>query len=676
MSNHVSDSTERLNSLSADRRKVLEMLLSKQARDRDRITRRKRLAVGGVTRVPCSLAQRRLWFIEQMEGGKPVYYIRCQLRLRGDLNETALRCALDGIVARHELLRSRFVAVDGSPWLEVSAEGSLPYEVVDLSQLDGGERGAVLDELLTQEGYRRFDLANGPLARGSLVRLNLDENLLVLTVHHIVSDGWSRGVMFSELAELYTAQIEHRSPDLPLLEIQYSDYAQWQIDRLEGEKLERQIGYWRRTLQDAQTQLELPSDRPRPPVQSYRGAHVAVRLDESLSTRLRDLARSHEMTLFMILHAGWTILLSRLSGQDDIVSGTPIANRQRRELEGLIGFFVNTLAIRLKVRDDQKISEFLLGVREVILEAYEYQDVPFDQVVEALQPERDLSRNPIFQVMFALQNTRRSDMALPGVSVTLEGGESDYSLFDLHLLLEEQEGRIEGSLYYSTDLFDQQTIERWISCLVVLLQDMVGDADRMVGALQILSETDRKLVVDGFNGMETAFPSEKMLHEIIEDQVEESPDRIAVQCEGQLLSYGALNAGANRMAQDLRAKGMMSGELVGICSERSLEMVVGLLAILKAGGGYVPLDPEYPADRLRHMLMDANPGILLIQEHLKGLVPEIPGLNVLLLKEDYLAAERRPSENLRTTAIALDPSGLAYVIYTSGSTGTDRKSVV
>jgi amino acid adenylation domain-containing protein len=659
----------RIGALSKDKAELLKLLLEKEARQTQKIKPSPRAHHAGRVRLPTSWAQQRLWFIDELEGGCAAYHIPVALRLRGLLDPLALKRALDALVRRHEILRTVFVSSEGTPWQEIMREGDFPLREIDLRGIPEVEREGQVRAQKIEEVHAKFDLRAGPLVRGRLLRLQDEEHVLLITMHHIVSDGWSIGIMIRELAALYRAHKEGGDPQLSVLPIQYADYAQWQRQWLQGEALERQLGYWREHLGGAPPQLELPTDRPRPAVQSYRGGSIDVVLDSKLSATLRSFAQRQEITLFMLLQAAWSLLLARLSGQDDVVSGTPIANRQRPELEGLIGFFVNTLALRVQVQGEMRVGEFLTHVKTVTLGAYDHQDVPFEQVVETLQPERSLSRNPLFQVMFALLNAPKSELQLPAMNVSLEGGLNQSSMFDLHLLLEEDGEEISGAVNYAADLFDHETVQRWMASFQVLLQALTDDVNARIGDLPVLPEQERLQIIEQFNATQAPYPQDKLIQELFEEQVARTPDATALVFERNSLSYAELNAKANQLARFLREKDVGPDELVGICVERSLEMVIGLLGILKAGGAYVPIDPGYPPERLVYMLNDSAPKVLLTQEKLLALLPETTA-QIVALDRDWSAIAQRAAENLG--ALGQHSEHLAYMIYTSGSTGRPK----
>ncbi|MEP7246666.1 MAG: amino acid adenylation domain-containing protein [Gammaproteobacteria bacterium] len=673
MTRESASAKDKLGTFSTDRARLVKLLLEEKSRQTQRIKPRPRDAKTDV-RLPTSWAQQRLWFIDQLEEGTAAYYIPEAVRLRGALDRDALVKALDALVLRHETLRTVFMSVDGDPHQLIAAEGRFQLREIDLSVLAEAECEAQVRLHKVEEAQGKFDLRAGPLIRGRLLKVSAIEHVLLVTMHHIVSDGWSMGVLIRELTQLYAALREGRGDPLQALPIQYADYAQWQRQWLQGDALEKQLGYWRERLQGAAPQLDLPTDRARPAVQSYRGQNVPIVLDARLIAALKRFAQRNEMTLFMVLYAAWALLLSRLSGQDDVVIGTPIANRQRPELEGLIGFFVNALALRVSVPGDIHVKEFLEQVRNVTLEAYDHQDVPFEKVVEALRPERSLSRNPLFQVAFALQSTPQGKLCLPGLTATVEQDGYEAAIFDLLLSLEERGDQVVGGFYYAADLFDQSTIERWTTYFNVLLKELGGETHSRVRDLPMLPETERHQVTELFTAAHESNAPEKLIHELFEAQVARTPNAVAVLYEQQSLTYAELNGKANQLARHLKALGVGPDQLVALCMERSLEMVVGVLGILKAGGAYVPLDPDYPPERLAYMVEDAAPKLLLTQERLRE---DLPSMNeVVALDSDWSQIEAQPSSDLGAMAGDLRPAHLAYVIYTSGSTGKPKGVMV
>jgi amino acid adenylation domain-containing protein len=622
--------------------------------------------------LPLSFAQQRLWFLEQMGGLGSAYHASQQLRLRGELDRAALAGALDGIVARHEALRTTFTEVDGAPEQHI-APAEVGFHLVEHDL--AGRPDAELQRVMAEEARAPFDLRRGPLVRGRLVRLADDDHLLLLTMHHIVTDAWSMGVLFDELSALYAAHREGRDAQLAALPVQYADYAAWQRRWVEGDVLREQAEYWTRTLAAAPPLLELPTDHPRPAETDHAGAMFELELDAELTAGLKALSRRHETTLYMTLLAGWAVVLSRLSGQDDVVIGTPTAGRGRPEIEGLIGFFVNTLALRVDLSGAPTVAELLERVKERALEAQHHQDIPFEQVVELVQPARSLSYSPLFQVMFDWRNAPRGmAMALPGLELArAEGVERDTAKFDLSLSLGESDGGIAGRLTYATSLFERETVERWAGYLRRVLEEMVADDTRRVERLALMPESERALVVEEWNRTDAEYTAGACIHEVIEAQVERTPDAVAIVFAEEHVTYAELNRRANRLAHHLRSLGVGADVRVGICMERSSAMMVAILAILKAGGAYVPFDPAFPAERLRYMLDDSAPSVVLTQSSFSALV-EGEGVPVLALDADAGAWAELPESN--PGRAGLTPEHLAYVIYTSGSTGRPKGVMV
>ena len=617
---------------------------------------------------PTSWAQQRLWFLEQLEGASAAYNVSVVIRLDGLLDQSALRLSLNSLVERHEMLRTTFVSIEGEPRQRIAANGSVHLEAVDLRDLGEAECMTQIDLHKREEAGKAFDLAIGPLIRGRLLQVRSNSHLLLITMHHVVCDAWSVAIMLRELAQLYEAHTQGRKSTIRPLPVQYADYAQWQRQWLEGGQLERQTQYWRARLDGAVPELELPKDRTRPPVQGYRGDTVGITIEAELSQQLILFARRREMTLFMVLYAAWVILLSWLSGQEDIVIGTPVANRRRPELEALIGFFVNTLVLRAQVDRESTVERLLKHVKEVTIAAFDHQDVPFEYLVEKLRPERGLNRHPIFQVMFALDNASESEWRLPGLNVSLEDPANETSKFDLLLLLQQRGERIVGGLNYDSDLFDRQTIERWNESYIQLLRNLLHGEDRRVGDLLMLPDREQFRVLLAFNNTVRQYDRNSRVHHLIEYHSQQRPWAVAVVHGAHSVTYLELNDRANRLALTLMGKGVGANQLVGVCMERCVDMVVAVLGILKAGGAYVPLDPHYPLRRLAHMIEDAAPRVILIQERFRDLVGESSA--ELLALDQWLDAPATASSAMR--AHQLHPENLVYVIYTSGSTGSPK----
>jgi amino acid adenylation domain-containing protein len=614
-----------------------------------------------------SFAQQRLWFFDQLEPGNAFYTTSRVLRVTGSLDVRALQAAFGAIVKRHESLRTRFDSVDGRPVQIVEEEAPFHIPVVDLTETPPQEREAAAARRVAEEVGRPFDLSAAPLLRASVLRMTEREHWLILTMHHIVSDGWSMGILVQEVASFYEEASLGRASTLAPIPIQYADFAHWQRSWFRGEVLDRQLSYWKKQLADLSV-LELPTDRSRPPAQSFRGARHTISLPRNLVEGLKDLSRREGATLYMTLLAAFQALLLRYTGQEDIVVGSPIAGRNRVEIEGLIGFFVNTLVMRTDLSGEPSFRQLLERVRETALGAYAHQDLPFDKLVEELQPERDLGRNPLVQVQFALQNAPTSSFELAGLKVTPLPTESHTTRFDLEVHLWEKPGGLTCTFVYSTDLFDPGTIVRMMGHFQTLLESAVSHPDRKVSELALLTEAQRNQLVVEWNRTEREYPRDRTLHGLFEDQVERSPEAEAVVFGRKRLTYGQLNERANRLARYLAKRGVGPDVLVGLCVERSLEMVVGILAILKAGGAYVPLDPAYPQSRLEFMLEDTKARVVLTQQSLLESLPE-GSFERVPLDADWPEIEKESGGNPHGGA---GPESVAYVIYTSGSTGRPK----
>ena len=614
-----------------------------------------------------SFAQQRLWFMDRLEPGNALYTTWQAMRLLGNLELRALEEAFAAVVKRHESLRTRFGSVGGRPVQVIESDLRFQLPVVDLSGQPEAERKAAVARRVDEELARPFDLARGPLMRAGLLQLSEREHVLWVTMHHVISDGWSRGIFIRELASFYAEFSGGRRADLPPLPVQYADFAQWQREWLRGEALEKQVAYWRKQLAGLPV-LELPVARPRPPVRSFRGALHSTCFPRSLTEGLKELSRREDVTLFMTLLAAFQALLLRYTGQEDIAVGSPIAGRNRGEIEGLIGFFVNTLVLRTDLSGDPSFQELLKRVREVALQAYANQDLPFEKLVEVLQPERKLGQNPLFQVLFVLQNAPEASLELAGLKADPEPVEIKTARFDLEVSLSEREGRLSCTFVYATDLFDSEGAGRMIGHYQTVLEEVVRDSNRRVSELAILTEAERQQVLVEWNRTEADSPKGRTVHGLFEEQVERTPEAVAVVFGEERLTYGQLNERSNRLARYLRKRGVGPEVLVGLCVERSLEMVVGLLAILKAGGAYVPLDPNYPRQRVAFMLEDAAARVVLSQESLVETLPE-GRFDSVQLDADWPTISRESSENPPNQAT---PENLAYVIYTSGSTGIPK----
>ncbi len=620
---------------------------------------------------PLSFAQQRLWFLDQLIPGSPVYNITAAIRLTGSLNVQALEQSLEEIVRRHETLRTTFTNLDGTPMQVVAGKGSAGLKLENLSELSEKEREAKVLQLVTYESQQPFDLARGPLLKLILFRLAEQEHVLLAVMHHIVSDGWSIGVLIREAATLYKAYSDGRPSPLGALPIQYADFASWQRGWLQGEYLEKQLIYWKQQLEGCPSGLKLPTDRTRPALQSFRGAHQSVALPKSLSESIKVLGHKEGATPFMVLLAALQTLLYRYTGQRDICIGTSIANRNRGETEGLIGFIVNTLVIRTELAGDLSFRDLLKRVRERALGAYAHQDLPFEMLVEKLRPERHMSHTPFFQVMFDYQNGTMETPELPGL--TLRSIELDHrtTKFDLTVYVIEGPEGLSASVEYNADLFDAVTVRRMLGHYHHLLEGIVVNPDQRLSDLPLMRETERHQLV-GWNQSQARYPAASCLQELFEAQVERTPNATAVTYGGERLSYQQLNSRANQLAHRLRSLGIGPDVLVACSLDRSLDLVVAILGILKAGGAYLPLDLAYPKERLAFMLEDSRAPVLLTQEYLLEQLPEHQA-QVICVDADWDQIEEESVENPIGDATT---ANLAYVIYTSGSTGRPKGVLV
>ncbi|MET0650677.1 MAG: amino acid adenylation domain-containing protein, partial [Pyrinomonadaceae bacterium] len=618
--------------------------------------------------LPLSFSQQRLWFLAQLEGPSAAYNLSSAVRLDGELDGAALESAISAVVARHESLRTTFPADSGgTPSQRISEPRPFRLPVREVPPDAGHLAEAEVLRLAAEEAARPFDLTEGPLLRVSLFRLKPDAHILVLAVHHIISDGWSMGVLVRELSALYAAFRLGAAPTLPELSVQYADYARWQRQRMRAADGRPQLDYWKEQLADAPAVLELPTDRPRPSTQSFNGAAEPFSFGPELRARLQALSQESGTSLFMVVLAAFSALLSRYTNQRDLVVGTPVTNRPAVELEPLIGFFVNTLALRVDLARDPSFRELLERVRRVALDGYAHQEVPFEQLVDALELGRDLSHSPVFQVMLAYENTPAPALDLPGLAASPLRVEAAGAKFDLTLYVDASDAGLSGSFEYNTDLFDLETVARMAGNFEALLAAVAADPELRLSAIPLLSPAERRLRRE-WNATEAEYPV-RCVHGLFEEQAERTPGAVALIFGRERLTYGELNARANRLAHRLRRRHGAGPEvLVGVCMERSVEMVVSLLAILKAGAAYVPVDPDYPEERVRFMLEDSRVPVLLTQQHLAGRLPST-GPSVLCVDAEREELEAESSDDPEVEA---GPVNLAYMIYTSGSTGRPK----
>ncbi|MFD0279217.1 amino acid adenylation domain-containing protein [Kitasatospora sp. NPDC127111] len=663
--------------LSSEKRRLLAQLLRQQGLARTD-------AAGLIAprpegaRLPLSFAQQRLWFVEQFAGPSPLYSIACTVRLTGRLDARALERALGRVVARHEALRTTFRAEDGRPEQVVHARVEVALPLTDLSALAADARAAALAELTEQESRRPFDLGAGPLLRGRLVRLADEEHLLVLAVHHIVADGWSLDILVRELAHHYrpaaaeptgiTAPPElPEAAELPELPVQYADFALWQHERVSGEALDAQLAHWRERLAGAPSAVDLPTDRPRTARQGFAGACFPWRLEGDLATRLTALAREHDATLYMALLAGFTAVAQRWSGQDDLVVGSPVANRNHPQTEGLIGFFVNMLPLRTDLSGNPTFRELLGRVRESALAAYAHQDVPFERIVEEVRPDRDAGgRTPFANLLLVLQNTPESRIELPGLRMDVAAVDTGTAKFDLHLQVTETPQGLTGLADYSTELYEERTVRRFVDQWLHLLAAAAADPDTRLDALPLLGPAERGAELAAGAARRTAAPPRaRSLPAAFAEQVRLRPAAIAVNSGTESLSYAELDRRSDALARRLRELGVGPENRVAICVEPSVRLVTGILGILKSGGAYVPLDPRHPADRLAYTLADSGAAALVADPEHAELADGVP---VLAVDQPVTGEPLAPAP--------LGPDHLAYVIYTSGTTGRPKGALL
>jgi amino acid adenylation domain-containing protein len=619
---------------------------------------------------PLSFAQRRVWFLNQFESGSPHYNIAAAIRFNGRLDAVALERSLSELVRRHEALRTVFVIHGDEPVQQITESMETHLPMMNLERLADDERESEATRIAGLEARRLFELERGPLVRTLLLRLGENEHILLVSMHHIISDGWSTGILINELTTLYDSFSRGAASPLGELPVQYADFAYWQQHWLQREALDNTVRYWQQQLSEISPVLQLPTDYARPAVQTFQGARVLLALDQKLTESLNALSRKHDVTLFMTLLSVLQVLLMRYTGDTDISVGAPVAGRTRPETEGLIGFFVNTLVLRIDLSDDPTFTELLARTREVCLSAYEHQELPFEQLVEVVRPDRELNRSPLFQVMLVLQNSPLPEIELEDLRAEVVEVETETAKFELTITIREDAvGTLVGSIDYQTDLFSRETAERFASHYVHLLQTTAADPERHISALELLSADERLLLLLELNQPQRDYP-ETYVHKLFEEQVERTPDSIAVVFENHQLTYAQLNLLADRLALQLHARGIGAETLVGVMMERSVELVVALLGILKAGGAYVALDPSYPHERIAFMLDDAQVCLLLTQRDLQGVLTDLR--SEVLYVDEMISAELQSDNSVADPARYGTPDNLAYLIYTSGSTGRPK----
>jgi amino acid adenylation domain-containing protein len=620
-------------------------------------------------RSPLACGQERLWILDQLGFSGSAYNMPLVLHLEGDLDVAALEQALNQLIDRHEILRTRFTESSGGVVQLTDPPSPLILRVVDLSALDEADKHRREIQLRDAEANVCFSLVAGPLFRALLLKRETRDHLLLLTAHHIVTDGWSSAVLIRELATSYDAHVRGEEPNLPLLEVQYADYAHWQQSLLAQADFQARVDWWRQHLQGAPAHLELPLDRPRPHAVSDKGGEIRFAFDAELTGALKALARRNDATLAMVLHAAWSVLMYRLSGQTDIVVGVPVANRLRPELEGLIGFFVNTLAIRLRMDDDPRVAELFRRVRDETLSAQAHQEVPFERVVQALQPTRSLSYNPIFQVMFVLQNTAQTETRVPGLTITKEEVSAPGAQFDLSLSCRETADGLSGGISFASDLFDAPTIESWAACLKCLLISMTQHPEQRVSELPLLDETNRNRVLEQFNGNTEDSAVDGTIVSAFDRQVARTPDAEALVGSGKVLTFREFDRKACRLARLLKTNGVGAEDRVGLCMDRGAEMVIAWLGILKVGAACVPLDPSLPEGRLTYLLEDSGPKAVVTEN---AYAARWGNLVAQVIVMDDAATPAADDVDLLALQSPVPEERLAYVIYTSGSTGKPK----
>ncbi|HUI10515.1 MAG TPA: condensation domain-containing protein, partial [Bacteroidota bacterium] len=655
------DMEGRRSGLSASKQDLLARRMAGTGRQAGMISRRERPGPFAL-----SFAQQRLWFIDRMSPGAATYNVPYAYRISGRVDPSNVERALNALALRHEILRTTFRDEGGTPVQVVHPAADVHVEVVDARGGPVPEESAT--RLLHTEAHRGFDLERGPLMRATLVRLGDAEWMLIVVFHHIVFDGWSEGIFFRELSAFYEAASGGTAAALPDLPIQYGDYVLWQRERLQGETLEQQLGYWREKLGGALPVLELPADRARPARPGGKGYTELFTIPREVSAGLVRLSQREGTTLYMTLLAAFNVFLARYSAQEDIVVGTPIAGRTRLELEPLAGFFVNTLALRTNLSGNPTFRDLLKSVRDVALGAFEHQEVPFEKIVEELHPRRSLAHSPLFQVLFVLQSAGEGKMALGGIPAAKIDVTTETAKFDLSLSMMERRGEIVAWLQGSVDLYDPGTVRRMSEHIAALLAGIVGDPGGRIWDLPMMAAGEQRMVTAGWNDTARRYPRDASIHRLFEEQARRTPEAVALEDQGESLTYAAVNARANRIAAVLGARGVGPGSLVGLAMERSADLVLATLGILKAGAAYVPLETTYPRDRIAFMLADAGLRVVVTHRSLDRKLP-LEGASVLALDADAREIDAAPASDRPVDG---DGDRCAYVMYTSGSTGTPK----
>lgn len=628
----------------------------------------------GITRVdrtrplPLSLAQQRLWFLTQLDPVNPAYNIPTAMRLMGPLNQNALESALRSIIKRHETLRSSFVQIDGVPQVVIQDEVDWKLLKSDLTHLPPSEQERELNTVIERAAREPFDLAHGPLMRATLITLGPDAHALLLVMHHIISDGWSIGISVREFADFYHHAVDGTQSAVSPLAIQYTDFADWQRKWLDGGELDRQLPYWKQHMAGAPPVVQFPMDHRRPQIETSAGHRLLTVIPAETVAALEEMGREEGVTLFMLMLAAFNVLLYRYSGQNDVVVGTPSANRNRAELHGLFGFFVNNLVLRTSLEGNPTFRELVARVRDVTLHAYEHQDVPFDRLVQALRPERTTDHSPLFQTLFSLQNFSLEDLKLSGLEITPIEFDAGTARFDLTVEMYPRHGKLRAYFEYNTNLYDRETIEQLQRHFLALLDSVLSNPDQPVDLIPLLQADERQQILEEWNATEAPHDSHTCFHRKFEKQVEQTPDRIAVVAGADSMTYRELNHRANQIAHRLQSLGVGPESLVGLYVERSTDMLAALLGTMKSGGAYVPLDPIYPKHRIADILDDAQPRVILTSTQLRS---SLPDTSAEILCLDTLGPVA-PTEAMSDPGVGVAPDSLAYVIFTSGSTGRPK----
>ncbi|MCU7493270.1 MAG: amino acid adenylation domain-containing protein [Ignavibacteria bacterium] len=621
---------------------------------------------------PASYAQQRLWFLDQFEPGSPYYNIPSAMRIKGKFDIPVFKKVLGEIVRRHEALRTNFLSLEGKPVQVISKSVDVPFLVLDLKKMPEEEKELEIKRILKEKARCSFDLLKDPLLKVTVLELGPVDHVVIVVMHHIISDGWSMGLFVQEISTLYNAFSLGIPSPMPELTIQYADFSMWQKEFMQGERLEKELSYWRHRLEGSSQVLRLPTDRPRPSVWTNNGATLSRTIPQSALDGLMELCRKEKVTLFMTLMASFQILLHKYSSQHDISVGTPIANRTRRELEGIIGLFINTIVIRTEIDEAVSFRDYLKKVRTVTLEGYENQDLPFEFLVEKLQPGRDMSYQPMFQVMFILQNLPLNSQPFHGLDFRMLDVDMGTSTFDITLTVAETYEGLDATIEYNTDLFDESTISRMLRHYENLINHILLKPEESISSLSMMDESERNMLLYEWNNSEVEFEEYEVIQSLFEKQAELCPDETALTFEGSSLSYRELNERSNQLAHRLIRQGVLPEDIVGILLDRSLDMMTGVLGVLKSGAAYLPLDASYPVDRLSFMLEDAGVKTLVTQSNLRNILPEYDG-SVILIDTEWDEISR---ESIMNPVCPSDKNNLAYVIYTSGSTGRPKGTMI